>query len=74
MDERDVARLGGIKVSGEMAGCQTLHHHRCSGLVVDAIGYRHQRAGRNGDLLRIAAGPIDPGHTLANRETLDTRA
>ncbi|MNL31359.1 hypothetical protein D3C87_1531440 [compost metagenome] len=71
MDERDIARLGAVEIGGEMAGGQALHHYRGGRLVVDIIGYWHQRTGRNDDLLRIAAGCVNPGHALANRKAID---
>lgn len=74
MDEGDIAWLDGIEIGGETAGDQALHHRRRCGLVLNTVGDGHQRSGRNGDLLCIAAGRVDPGHTLADVEEIDTLA
>jgi hypothetical protein len=65
VDEGDVARLYWVEVGREVAGGETLHHHGCRGSIVDRVGDRHQRSGRDRDPLRIASGRIDPGDALA---------
>ena len=65
VDEGELTGLHRVEVGREVAGGETLHHHGCRGSIVDRIGDRHQRSGRDRDPLRIASGCIDPGDALA---------
>jgi hypothetical protein len=74
VDEGDVAGLHRIEVGREVAGGESLHHHRGRSAVVDRVGNRHERGGRDSDPLRIASGRIDPGYALAGCDALDAVA
>jgi hypothetical protein len=74
VDEGDVAGLHWIEVGREVAGGKSLHHHRGGRAIVDRVGNRHERGGRDCDPLRIASGRIDPGYALVGCDALDAVA
>jgi hypothetical protein len=74
VNEGDVAGLHRIEVGREVASGESLHHHRGRRAVVDRVGNRDERGGRDSDPLRIPSGCIDPGYALAGCDVLDAAA
>ncbi|MNE37400.1 hypothetical protein D3C80_1312500 [compost metagenome] len=68
MDQRDIAGLHGIEVRGEMAGGQSLHHHRSRCSVIDGVRNRDERSGWCDQLPGIATRYIDPRYTVPDCE------
>jgi hypothetical protein len=70
VDQRGVAGLDGIKVSGEVTGGETLHHDGGGRPVVDLVGNSDERVEGGGDAFGVAAGDVDPCDAIARLEAI----
>lgn len=68
MDEGNVSGLHRVKIGGEVASGQPLHHDGSSSSIVDCIGQLHQRGCRDRNALRVTSRRIDPSDAIANVE------